>query len=79
MSTITTVGFGDPYPVTTEGRIAGVILMFVGITVVSVFTAAIASLFVERKEEESVSEPVVEVKLLREKIESFEHKFDLQR
>ena len=29
--TITTVGYGDKYPVTTEGRIIAVILMTVGV------------------------------------------------
>ena len=50
MSTVTTVGYGDVVPKTPEGRIAGVVLMFVGITVFSWLTAALASLFVENDE-----------------------------
>jgi voltage-gated potassium channel len=44
MTTVTTVGYGDMYPVTTTGRIAGAILMVSGIgylaTVLGVFAQA---------------------------------------
>jgi len=44
--TVTTVGYGDVSPKTAEGRLIAVVLMFVGIGVVSAFTATIASFFV---------------------------------
>lgn len=47
--TLTTVGYGDITPSTMGGRIIGIVLMFLGIGVLSTFTATIASLFVERK------------------------------
>ena len=47
--TITTVGYGDITPVTFLGRLIGVVLMFCGIGVLSMFTATIASFFVELK------------------------------
>lgn len=40
--TITTVGYGDRYPVTTEGRFLGVLLLIAGIALFSVLTAYIA-------------------------------------
>jgi voltage-gated potassium channel Kch len=40
---MTTVGYGDIYPVTPEGRIAGVILMVLGISLFSAVTAVITS------------------------------------
>jgi voltage-gated potassium channel len=47
--TITTVGYGDIFPVTTGGRIVGIIIMIFGIGFLGMFTATIASVFVERK------------------------------
>ena len=43
--TITTVGYGDRFPVTTEGRIVGVILLTIGVGLFGTFTAFIANLF----------------------------------
>ncbi|MGG5259684.1 potassium channel family protein [Phycicoccus avicenniae] len=42
-TTVTTVGYGDRYPVTTEGRFVAVALMIVGIAVVGAVTASIAT------------------------------------
>jgi len=47
--TITTVGYGDVVPHSTLGRLVGLILMVSGVVLVSLFTATIASIFVERK------------------------------
>lgn len=44
--TITTVGYGDRYPVTTEGRIIAMFLMTAGVGLFGTFTAYIASIFV---------------------------------
>ncbi|WP_300678788.1 potassium channel family protein [Nocardioides sp.] len=43
VSTVTTVGYGDRYPVTTEGRCVAFALMLVGISVVGVVTASVAA------------------------------------
>jgi voltage-gated potassium channel len=45
--TITTVGYGDKYPVTTEGRIIAAVLMTVGVGLFGTFTAYVSSLFVK--------------------------------
>jgi voltage-gated potassium channel len=55
-ATITTVGYGDRYPVTTEGRFIAAILMTAGVGLFGTFTAYIASLFVESKEEDKCKE-----------------------
>jgi len=47
--TITTVGYGDRYPVTTEGRIIAAILMTAGVGLFGTFTAFVASWFVAEK------------------------------
>jgi voltage-gated potassium channel len=43
--TITTVGYGDEFPVTTEGRIVGVLLLTIGVGLFGTFTAFIANVF----------------------------------
>jgi voltage-gated potassium channel len=48
LTTITTVGYGDEYPVTEEGRLVAVLLMVGGIALLGVVTAAVASWFVGR-------------------------------
>ncbi|MGR3176682.1 MAG: potassium channel family protein [Candidatus Anammoxibacter sp.] len=45
--TITTVGYGDMVPATTGGRIVAMCLMFLGIGFLGMFTANVASIFVE--------------------------------
>jgi voltage-gated potassium channel len=47
--TVTTVGFGDEYPVTAQGRLVGSVLIFVGIGLFSTFTALIASWVLDDK------------------------------
>lgn len=42
-TTVTTVGYGDHFPVTTEGRLVAVGLMLVGIGLVGAVTAAVTS------------------------------------
>lgn len=49
--TVTTVGYGDRYPVTTEGRIIGASLMIVGVGLFGVFTGFIASWIVGVKDD----------------------------
>ncbi len=44
--TISTVGYGDKFPVTNLGRMVGIFLIIVGVGLFGVFTAYIASLFV---------------------------------
>ena len=63
MSTITTVGYGDRYPTTTEGRLVAAALMIAGIALLGVVTASLASWFVERVGEVTRAEQGVEAKL----------------
>ena len=50
--TMTTVGYGDKYPVSTPGRIISAMVMLIGIGFLGMFTATIASIFVERRMKE---------------------------
>jgi len=47
--TITTVGYGDKYPVTPTGRVLALFLMFMGVVTTSILSGTIASIFVDRK------------------------------
>lgn len=42
-ATVTTVGYGDVVPVTEAGRIMGIALMFVGISIIGVFISALGA------------------------------------
>jgi len=45
VATITTVGYGDRYPVTTEGRAVATLLMLSGVGLFGTFSAALAAWF----------------------------------
>jgi voltage-gated potassium channel len=73
LATITTVGYGDMYPVTAEGRFVAAGLMFCGIGVLGVVTATFASWLVQRVEqieeiEEGVAATSEDVLALREEV-----------
>ena len=55
-TTVTTVGYGDHFPVTTTGRFIAFTLMLTGIAVVGVITASVAAWFVSSIEQEQAEE-----------------------
>jgi voltage-gated potassium channel len=55
--TITTVGYGDFYPVTTLGRMTGVFVMFAGIGIIGALASILASLLVAPATEDPAPEP----------------------
>ena len=50
--TVTTVGYGDQYPVTTGGRIVGVFVLILGVGLFGTFTGFLANAFLGRPKEE---------------------------
>ncbi len=52
ITTVTTVGYGDTYPVTGTGQMIAALLMIGGISLIGVITATVASWIVERVSEE---------------------------
>ncbi len=76
-TTVTTVGYGDRYPVTGEGRAVAVALMLAGIALLGVVTATIAAWFVQRLQTTDVAttdanlqDVMAELKEIREQLEA---------
>ncbi len=57
--TATTVGYGDQFPVTTGGRIVGVIMLTVGVALFVTFSGFLANTFISGRKE-TPAEPAVE-------------------
>jgi len=51
--TLTTVGYGDTYPITTAGKMFTFVVLIIGLAIVSVPTALIASALTEARNEEN--------------------------
>jgi voltage-gated potassium channel len=70
-TTVTTVGYGDTYPVSGAGRLVAVALMVAGVSLVGVVTATLASWIVQRvAQEDSASKAATAAQIdeLREEI-----------
>jgi len=62
IQTVSTVGYGDVYPVTPEGRIIGIFVMFAGIGILATFITALGSKLIEFKlNERSTKEKKIEL------------------
>jgi voltage-gated potassium channel len=73
--TITTVGYGDKFPITHEGRIIAAVLMTAGVGLFGTFTAYVATFFLEaehKKEDSELKQLLEEVRLLKAKMEAIE-------
>lgn len=71
-ATITTVGYGEYYPITAEGRIVAAILMTAGVGLFGAFSAALAAWFLVPENEATDAELVKmreEIQRLREAVE----------
>ena len=51
MVTVSTVGYGDIYPVTTGGRLTAMLLMLIGVGVLGSYVAAITNYVVGNRSE----------------------------
>jgi voltage-gated potassium channel len=74
VTTITTVGYGDLYPTTVQGRLIGIVVMFVGIAAASVLTATIASRFVRDEREGETSEVLQILHRLEDEVQEIKAK-----
>ena len=57
-ATVTTVGYGDVVPVTELGRVMGIALMFIGISIIATFISAFGAMLIgsRLKKHETVEE-----------------------
>lgn len=77
--TITTVGYGDKFPLTHEGRIIAAVLMTAGVGLFGTFTAYVATFFLEaehKQEESEIKQLIKEVRGLKTKLEAIESRIN---
>lgn len=75
--TITTVGYGDRFPVTTFGRLIAAVLMIAGVGLFGTFTGYVANFFVEDDQQQTENDMqtlISEIRQLRQKVEEMEKK-----
>ena len=75
-TTVSTVGYGDKYPITTEGRLIATLLIVSGVGLFAVYTAFIAKLFLadDRKPDDTQIKLLTEeIRLLRLRIDRWEN------
>ena len=78
ITTMATVGYGDTYPVSTQGRIVGTALMIMGVALLGTITASIASNFNSTDAEDSSNgtSSASEVDDLKKRIAELEGKLE---
>lgn len=79
VATITTVAYGDKYPVTTEGRLLAMVVMFCSVGLFGGMSGLAAALFIGTKERTIVAEEnriLARLEKLEEKIDRLKRKDD---
>src|SRR6266545_1283760 len=72
VTTITTVGYGDRFPMSPAGRGVAVVLMIAGIAMFGVITATIAAYFVEQKAEHEQGDLASRLDRILERLDTIE-------
>lgn len=64
--TISGVGYGDVTPISNVGKVIGILTIIIGLIFISVFTAAMSGLYMEKNEEETRAILKDDLKVIRE-------------
>ena len=78
MQTVTTVGYGDVVPQGTVGRLIGAVLMLNGIALLSVITAAVTAMLIERarRQRGQPEEPMATLERIESRLGEIEARLD---
>ena len=71
-ATVTTVGYGDVVPVTQEGRIMGIVMMFVGIFIFALIISRLGAILIGSQLKKRERLDSQEKKIIIEKVQSIE-------
>jgi voltage-gated potassium channel len=76
--TITTVGYGDLYPVTVGGRIAGIFIMIAGVGIISALASIFASVLLGRTAQQEQQEQLMQARMaaIEQNFNTIEQKLD---
>jgi voltage-gated potassium channel len=80
ITTITTVGYGDKYPLTTEGRLIAIVLMMSGVGLFGTLSGLVASYFLGGKDGNDEHEQLLtQLEILQQKIDELDAKIGSDR
>jgi hypothetical protein len=71
--TISTVGYGDRFPVTTNGRLVGTLIILIGVGIFGTFTGYLANLFLAPNKKPSNAGPPSPSDEARAKVDKLRH------
>jgi voltage-gated potassium channel len=72
VETVTTVGYGDIVPTTTQGRIVGTLLMVTGVSMIPLVTSIVVSILAAKRAEQQSQNEALEIAELRAQLARIE-------